>query len=218
MVEDLRLSIIPQTFIVDEHHVHVYASKNNDGTIVRAPRPADVFRNSIATPSLVAAIITGKYANHLPLDRQSRCYKDNGVKLETNTLANWMMLASEQHFSILYDELHKCLYDCRVVHADETPFEVIRDGRKAGSKSFMWVYRSGEFDDNSHPVVIYDFQNTRKTDHPEQFLKDYSGVLVTDGYQVYHSLEKKRDDLQVAGCWIHYPRSIVIPEASLHVA
>ena len=205
-----RLSIIPQTFIVDEHHVHVYASKNNDGTIVRAPRPADVFRNSIATPSLVAAIITGKYANHLPLDRQSRCYKDNGVKLETNTLANWMMLASEQHFSILYDELHKCLYDCRVVHADETPFEVIRDGRKAGSKSFMWVYRSGEFDDNSHPVVIYDFQNTRKTDHPEQFLKDYSGVLVTDGYQVYHSLEKKRDDLQVAGCWIHYPRSIVI--------
>ena len=93
-----RLSIIPQTFIVDEHHVHVYASKNNDGTIVRAPRPADVFRNSIATPSLVAAIITGKYANHLPLDRQSRCYKDNGVKLETNTLANWMMLASEQHF------------------------------------------------------------------------------------------------------------------------
>ena len=58
-----RLSIIPQTFIVDEHHVHVYAAKNNDGTIVRAPRPADVFRNSIATPSLVAAIITGKYAN-----------------------------------------------------------------------------------------------------------------------------------------------------------
>ena len=93
-----RLSIIPQTFIVDEHHVHVYASKNNDDTIVRAPLPADVFRNSIATPSLVAAIITGKYANHLPLDRQSRCYKDNGVKLETNTLANWMKLASEQHF------------------------------------------------------------------------------------------------------------------------
>lgn len=110
-------------------------------------------------------------------------------------------------FSILYDELHKCLYGCKVVHADETPFEVIRDGRKAGSKSFMWVYRSSEFDEKSHPVVIYDFQNTRKTDHPEQFLKDYSGVLVTDGYQVYHSLEKKRDDLQVAGCWIHAKRS-----------
>lgn len=51
-----------------------------------------------------------------------------------------------------------------------------------------------------------DFQNTLKTDRPEQFLKDYSGVLVTDGYQVYHSLEKKRDDLQVAGCRIHAKR------------
>lgn len=71
----------------------------------------------------------------------------------------------------------------------------------------MWVYRSGEYDDKSHPVVIYDFQDTRKTDHPEQFLKDYSGVLVTDGYQVYHSLEKKWNDLQVVGCRIHIKRS-----------
>lgn len=52
-----RLSIIPQTFIADEHHVHVYASKNNDDSIVRAPNPADVFRNSITTSSLVTAII-----------------------------------------------------------------------------------------------------------------------------------------------------------------
>ena len=57
-----RLHIIPETFIVDEHHVHVYASKNNDGTILKAPRPRDLFRNSIATPALVASIINGKYA------------------------------------------------------------------------------------------------------------------------------------------------------------
>lgn len=200
-----RLSIIPQTFIVNEHHVHVYASKNNDGTIVRAKRSADVFRNSIATPSLLSAIITGKYANHLPLDRQSRCYKDNGVKLETNTLANWMMRASEVHLSILYDELHKYLYQSHVVHADETPFQVIRDGRKAGSDSWMWVYRNG-LCDSKQPVVIYDFQTTRRTDHPREFLKDYSGIVVTDGYQVYHTLENQRPDLQIAGCWIHAKR------------
>ena len=54
-----RLAIIPQTFLVDEHHVHVYAS------MVKAERPRDLFRNSIATPSLVATILTGKYLNHL---------------------------------------------------------------------------------------------------------------------------------------------------------
>lgn len=57
-----------------------------------------------------------------------------------------------------------------------------------------------------HPVILYDFQSTRKTDHPKTFLKDYSGVVVTDGYQVYHSLSKHGLDLQIAGCWIHAKR------------
>ncbi len=200
-----RLAIIPQTFLVDEHHVHVYASKDNNGTIIKAERSPDLFRNSIATPSLVATIMTGKYLNHLPLDRQSRCLKDNGIHLETNTLANWMMNASDQYLRIIYDRLHKDLYSSHVVHADETPFEVIKDGRKAGRDSFMWVYRNGVCDAD-HPVVIYDYQPTRKTDHPAEFLKGYSGILVTDGYQVYHSLEKKRSDLKIAGCWVHTKR------------
>ena len=83
-----RLHIIPETFIVDEHHVHVYTSKNNDGTILKAPRPKDLFRNSIATPALVASIINGKYTNALPLERQSKAFKTNGIQLSTNTMAN----------------------------------------------------------------------------------------------------------------------------------
>ena len=197
--------IIPQTLLVDEHPVHVYASKNNDGTIIKAERPADLFRNSIATAPLVATLITSKFANHLPLERQSKAFKDNGVKLETNTIANWMIKASDLYLSILYDELHKHLFKSHVVHADETPFEVIKDGRKAGSNSYMWVYRNGECD-SKHPVVIYDYQPTRRLDHPDDFLKDYTGVLVTAGYQVYHSLEKKRKALKVAGCWVHAKR------------
>ena len=200
-----RLAIIPQTFLVDEHHVHVYASKDNNGTIVKAERPRDLFRNSIATSSLVSTLITGKFQNHLPLDRQSKCLKDNGIQLETNTLANWMMNASEQYLRIIYDRLHKDLYSSHLVHADETPFEVIKDGRKAGTNSYMWVYRNGTCD-AKHPVVIYDYQPTRKADHPAEFLKGYSGIVLTDGYQVYHSLERQRDDLQIAGCWIHAKR------------
>ena len=199
-----RLSIIPQTFLVDEHRVHQYTSRDNDGRIVKATRSPDLFRNSIATPSLVAAIINGKYSNHLPLDRQSRCYKDSGVNLETNTMANWMMRAAEVHLNILYEELHKFLTASGLIHADETPFEVIRDGRSAGNKSYMWVYCTGKSE--KHPIVLYDYRSTRKTDHPLEFLRDYSGILVTDGYQVYHSLEKQKNDLRVAGCWVHTKR------------
>lgn len=200
-----RLALIPQPFIVDEHHVHVCASKDNDGVIVRAERPKDVFRNSLATPSLLAATITGKYLTHLPLDRQARCYADYGVDLGTNTLANWMMEASDRYFSLVYDELHCQLLETPVIPADETPFQVIKDGRKAGSESFMWVYRSGACDIH-RPIVLYDYQPTRRTDHPDEFLAGYAGTLVTDGYQVYHSLEKKRDGLKVAGCWVHAKR------------
>ena len=200
-----RLSIIPQTFLVDEHHVHVYAAKNNDGTIIRAKRPADVFRNSIATPSLLAAMITGKYVNHLPLERQSKCYKESGACLEPNTMANWMIRSSELYFSLLYDKLHESLLERKLVHADETPFEIVRDGRKAGTNSYMWVYRSGKCDEKRQ-VVLYDYQPTRSTEHPDKFLKNYSGTVFSDGYQAYHTLEKRRDGLKVAGCPVHAKR------------
>ena len=70
--------------------------------------------------SLVAAIINGKFNNHLPLERQSRCYKDSGVNLETNTMFNWMMRATEIHLNILYEELLKVLIDFSLIHADES--------------------------------------------------------------------------------------------------
>lgn len=201
-----RLSVIPATFLVDEHHVHVYAAKDNDGTIVKADRPPDLFRNSIATPSLAGMVIAAKYANHMPLDRQSKLFETNGVHLGTNTLANWMMKSAEEYLSLVYDELKKQLIrDSKVIHADETYCQVTNDGRPAGSQSYMWVYRNGKCD-SDHPVVIYDFQKTRRTDHPREFLESYSGVLVTDGYQPYHTLDKQRNDLTVAGCWVHAKR------------
>ena len=203
-----RLHIIPETFIVDEHHVHVYASKDNDGTIVKAPRPVDLFRNSIATPSLVASILNGKYNNALPLERQSKAYKSNGINLSTNTMANWVIKSSDAYLSLLYERLHQLIYQNHVIHADETPVKVMRIDNariKNGKKTYMWVYRN-RVTDNTHPIVLYDWQPSRRADHPKEFLKDFSGIVITDGYQVYHKLGKEREDLSIGGCWIHARR------------
>jgi transposase len=203
-----RLHIIPETFIVDEHHVHVYASKKNTGTIVKAPRSVDLFRNSIATPALVASIINGKYVNALPLERQSKTFKTNGINLNTNTMANWVIKSTDDYLSLVYDKLHELIYDSKVIHADETPAKVMRiDDKKivGGKKTYMWVYRNRPTK-TSHPIVLYDWQPSRKADHPREFLKNYSGAVVTDGYQVYHKLDAERADLNVAGCWIHARR------------
>lgn len=203
-----RLHIIPETFIVDEHHVHVYASKDNDGTIVKAPRSVDLFRNSIATPSLVASIINGKYGNALPLDRQSRAFKCNGINLATNTMANWVIKSADNYLSLLYDRLHELIYDNHIIHADESPVKVMRIGNapiKNGKKTYMWVYRNNP-KLSSKPIVLYDWQPSRSTDHPREFLKNFSGIAITDGYQVYHKLSKERKDLTIGGCWIHARR------------
>ena len=203
-----RLHVIPETFIVDEHHVHVYASKKNTGSMIKAPRPADLFRNSIATAPLVASIINGKYVNALPLERQSKTFKCNGINLPSNTLANWVINSSDTYLSLIYDRLHELIYTNRVIHADETPAKVMRiDGKKIvnGKKTYMWVYRNTPSNEYP-PIVLFDWQPSRRSDHPRDFLKSFSGTVVTDGYQVYHKLDKERQDLNVAGCWVHTRR------------
>ena len=203
-----RLHIIPETFIVDEHHVHIYASKDNSGIIVKAKRPADLFRNSIATPALVASIINGKYVNALPIERQARAFKDNGINLATNTMSNWVIKSAEKYLSLIYDRMHEQIYDSKVIHADESPVKCMRIDKekiKNGKKTYMWVYRNNPHC-SPHPIVLYDWQPSRKADHPREFLKNFSGTVVTDGYQVYHKLGKERHDLNIAGCWIHCRR------------
>ena len=80
----------------------------------------------------------------------------------------------------------------------------------AGSTSYMWVHRSGEMY-REKPVVLYEYQKTRNSSHPKEFYKDYKGILVTDGLEQYHKIERDLPGLRNANCWAHYPRSIVIP-------
>ncbi|OOM74309.1 transposase IS66 family protein [Clostridium puniceum] len=111
----------------------------------------------------------------------------------------------ERDISLLYDRLHKEIYNSRVPQADEMPVCVSKDGRPAGAKSYMWIYRTGKMH-NAAPIVLYEYQKIRNSSHPREFLKNYSGTVVTDGYQVYHSLEEEREDLRIAVCWSHARR------------
>jgi transposase len=199
-----RLQFHPATFEVEEHHVAVYAGKDNQ-TIVKADRPADLLRNSIVTPSLEAGILNSKYVNAVPLYRLEQEFARHDINISRQVMANWTIQCADRYFSLLYDRLHEELYRCHVSQADETPVLVSKDGRAAGSKSYMWVYRTGKMY-HDPPIILYDYQKTRKADHPREFLKGYSGIIVTDGYQVYHKLEKEEPDIRIAGCWSHARR------------
>ena len=109
-----------------------------------------------------------------------------------------------EYLSVLYEHLHKKFYNYHVIQADETPLLVNKDGRAANSRSYMWVYRTGYL--YERPIILYEYQKTRNASHPREFLKDYKGICVTDGYQVYNTLEREKEDLTIGGCWVHCRR------------
>ena len=198
-----RLEFHPATFEVIEHHVAVYAGYDNK-TIVKAERPADLLRTSIVTPSLAAGIYNFKYVNSMPIARLAKEFERQGVTISSQNMCNWTIQLADRYLKRLYDRLHDKLFGYEVIHADETPVEVNRDGRPAGSKSYMWVYRSGDLE--PHPFALYDFHTGRKKEYPQAFLKEFHGTCVTDGYNVYHSIGRERKDITFAGCWVHARR------------
>lgn len=199
-----KYHFVPAKVEVEEHHIGVYASKT-DEHMIKADHPKALLHGSLVSPSLAAAVINGKYVNAVPLYRLEQEFQRYGLQITRQNMANWCIRLGEEYLSVLYDRLHKGLYSYHVIQADETPVLVNHDGRKAGSKSWMWVYRSGHLY-HDQQIVLYEYQQTRNAAHPREFLKGYDGICVTDGYQVYHTLEKEMEELTIAGCWVHCRR------------
>ena len=199
-----RVRVQPAVYTVEEHHVAVYAGKDNQ-TIIKADRPKNLLRNSLLTPSLAASIMNAKYVNGLPLYRISQEFLRNDIHISRQVMANWMIQCADRYLGILYDRLHKEMYQFHVLQADETPVMVTKDGRPANSKSYMWIYRTGKSYTDT-PVILYEYQRTRKADHPEEFLKDFKGIVVCDGCSAYRKLDRENPDIVFAGCWSHARR------------
>ena len=148
-----RVRVQPAVYTVEEHHVAVYAGRDNQ-TIVKADRPKELLRNSILTPSLAASIMNAKYVNGLPLYRISQEFLRNDIHISRQMMANWIIQCVDRYPGPLCDYLHNRMYRFHVLQADETPVRVSKDGRPANSKSYMWVYRTGkEYGDTPHYPV-----------------------------------------------------------------
>lgn len=199
------LEYIPAVFKVHEHHIAVYAGKRDTG-IVKANRPERLLKNSLLTPSLAAGVMDLKYVQHLPLNRISEDFKRKDVNLSRQVMAGWMITITDRFLRPVYRELHRKLLTAKLVHCDETPFTLIHNGKSPNSRSYMWVYHTGP-GYGCPPVYVYQYQGGRNQDIPREFLKDFKGFLLTDGYQAYHAISNERpDELKVAGCWAHARR------------
>jgi hypothetical protein len=203
-----QLRFEPAKWIAEKHVIKVYVGTDgmHQDEFLRGDHPNTLFRGSIATPSLEAAIINAKYVNGNPLDRIARDFQTNGLNLSKQTMSNWTVAAAEKYFAPVYELMKSTSLKAHVNQCDETTVEVIHDGRPAGSKSFMWVHITGEL--SSVPnIIVYEYQKTRHSDHPKEYYKDFHGVLVTDGLEQYHKVARDLEGLTNANCFAHARRS-----------
>jgi transposase len=206
MSEETRreIKVIPARIVVVEHVRKKYACRHcqqheASTPVLTAPMPAPAFPGSLASASAVAYIIGQKFLEAAPLYRQEKSWARNGVDLSRQTLANWVIKGADW-LTPIYDKMREQLLRSDIVKADETPVQVLHeDGRKAQTKSFMWLYRSGR---DGPPIVLFEYQTTRSGEHPKAFLKGFRGYLQADGYAGYGRVP----DVVPVGCWAHARR------------
>lgn len=155
--------------------------------IMIAPMPAQPLPGSVATSSTLALVLASKYVDGTPLYRLEQALARANVSISRGALGNWVIRSVDLHLLRLYEALKQKLRSQPLVHGDETWVQVLKeDGRDAQAKSFMWAYRSGR--DSEQPIVVFDYQPGRGQQHPQAFLGDYRGLLMSDGYDAWRTL------------------------------
>lgn len=199
---------IPADLYVVEIYEKVYkctqCAAKGEPSMMTPQVPQAMIPHSPVTPSLMTSILLNKYQFALPLARQSKLYELIGaVTLSRETLANWVIYAYRDYCCDIVTLMREHLLKESVLHADETPVQVMREkGRKNTTKSYMWVYSTGQY--AKRQIRIYDYQPGRGGKMADEFLKGFSGYLHTDAYSGYHVLEGR---VTRCLCWVHARRN-----------
>ena len=155
----------------------------------------------MASAGTVAWVMYQKFCNGLPYCRQEKDWKQYGAAITRATMANWVIHNSEAFFLPMYEYFHRKLLERGFTMADETPLQVLYEpGHRAQTKSYMWLFRSGE--DGGQPIILYKYSETRAGDNAVDFLHGFKGYLMCDGYSGYNEVP----DAKRTACWAHIRR------------
>jgi len=176
-----KLDYTPGVFTVEEHIRGKWVCDECE-TLIQAPVPAQIIDKGIPTAGLLAQVLVAKYSDHLPLYRQERIFGRAGVEIPRSTLAQWVGICGVQ-LQPLVDALKEEILSHSVLHADETPVEMLKPGNKKTHRAYLWAYAPGAFEDLK--AVVYDFCESRAGEHARTFQGKWKGRLVCDDYAGY---------------------------------
>ena len=198
-----KLDYTPGVFTVHRHVRGKWACACCQ-TLKQAPVDAHIIDKGIPTTGLLAHVLVAKYADHLPLYRQEAIYARAGAAIPRSSLAQWVGRCGVQ-LQPLVDALRQQVLQHAVIHADETPVQMLKPASQRDGKThraYLWAYTPGRHE--AMKAVVYDFCESRAGQHAGEFLKGWSGTLLVDDYAGYKQL--MGDKVLEAGCWAHARR------------
>jgi transposase len=207
-VSEKLVSIPAQLKIVEYHRLKYGGAEGKDTVKIARPIPS-IIPKGIATPSLLATIITDKYGDGLPLYRQEERFGRHGIDLSRSSMGRWIVKASDACQGV-WNALEEKLLLSPYVSCDETRVQVLKeDGRLAEAQSWMWIRSTPQ---EKGKIVLFDYDPSRSGDVPKKLFADYRGYLQTDGYGGYNAVSKN-EGVTHLGCNMHGRRKF--HEASL---
>ena len=182
---------------------HLKVKIRETGALVGAPARESVFKNSCADVSFVAGLLIDKFMWHLPLHRQHRMLAAAGITVSRGSLSQWANRAIAL-LKPVHDAQWRSVLESAVIQMDETPIRAGRHPGKPGSmkKGYFWPVLGDRGE------VVFPFATSRRHEHAAEFLGEYSGTLVSDGYGAYEAYVAARGGAVThQGCWIHSRRN-----------
>lgn len=195
-----QLDYQPASLFITEHVRFKYACKVCEEHVVTSELPAQPIDKGRPGPGLLAQVITAKYADHLPLNRQSDIFARHGVELSRQTLCDWVAEAAHL-LAPIYQDLKQSVLAGKVIQTDDTPVPVQDHERTTTRDGRLWVYVG----DQCPADIVYDYTATRSRDGPMAFLGAFRGSLQADAYAGYDALYATGRVVEV-GCWAHARR------------
>ena len=206
-----RLDIVPAQFRVIVTRRPKYACRSCEAGIVQAPAKLRLIEGGMPTEAAIASVIVSKYADHLPLYRQSQIYARQGVDIDRSTLAFWVGKAAHE-LKPVHDALLTHRKRSSKLFMDETPAPVLDPGRGTTKKGYFWALARDDraWNGPEPPGVAFTYAPGRAGKYATEILQGFGGILQVDGYAGYNRVLDLRDNapIQLAYCWAHARRKL----------
>jgi transposase len=205
-----RLDVIPAQFKVIVTRRPKYGCRACESAVVQAPAPARLIEGGLPTEAMIAHVLVGKYADHLPLYRQCQIYARQGIELDRSTLADWVGRAAAE-LRPLHERLLEHLKRSSKLFMDETRAPVLDPGRGRTKTGYLWAIARDDrpWAGTDPPAVAYLYAPGRGAEHAIKQLAGFHGTLQVDGYAAYRALadpERAGGPVTLAYCWSHVRR------------